>query len=87
MVITFDPVKRARVLHERGLDLADAGEVFTGLTATRVDDRRDYGELRVITAGYLRKRFVVLVWTPRDEARYTISMRHGHASEEQSWLG
>lgn len=87
MVITFDPVKRARVLHERGLDLADAGEVFTGLTATRADDRRDYGELRLITAGYLRERFVVLVWTPRDEARHIISMRHGHASEEQSWLG
>ena len=87
MVITFDPAKRARVLHERGLDFVDASEVFAGLTATKVDDRLNYGEVRLITAGYLRERVVVLVWTPRNDARHIISMRHGHASEEQNWLG
>ena len=29
------------------------------------DERRDYGELRFITAGTLDGRTVVLVWTPR----------------------
>jgi uncharacterized DUF497 family protein len=83
--ITFDPAKRAKTLAERGLDFADAAEVFTGLHATREDRRRDYGEPRFISAGYLRGRFVVLVWTPRGRARRIISMRYGHADEEVSW--
>lgn len=56
----------------------DAGEVFTGEYSQRVDDRKDYGELRLVTAGYLRGRLVVVVWTPRGDARHVISMRYAH---------
>lgn len=85
MEITYDPRKRAKTLQERSLDFADAAEVFSGLTITATDDRRDYGEVRFITAGYLHGRFVVLVWTPRGSARHIISMRHGHEQEERRW--
>jgi hypothetical protein len=85
MRVTFDPAKRALVLAHRGLDFARAGEMFAGLTATLVDDRRDYGEIRFITAGYLDGRLVVVVWTQRGEARHIISMRHCHAKEEEIW--
>ena len=67
--ITFDPAKRARTLAERGLDFADAALVFAGWTATKPDDRRDYGEPRFITAGYLNGRMFVLVWTQRGDIR------------------
>ena len=86
MAISFDPAKRAATLERRGLDFAAAVEVFAGRTATATDSRKDYGEVRFITAGYLRGRFVVLVWTPRGEARHVISMRHGHGSEEHTWF-
>ena len=79
---SWDEAKRRRTLAERGLDFADAKLVFAGLRVTVVDDRCDYGEPRFITAGYLRDRFVVVVWTPRGEGRHIISMRHGHADEE-----
>jgi len=79
--ISFDPAKRAKTLEERGLDFADAGLVFAGITATIEDDRRDYGEQRFITAGYLDSRRVVLVWTHRPRSRRIISMRHAHADE------
>lgn len=85
MRITFDEAKRATTLERRGLDFADAAEVFAGLHATAPDDRRDYGEPRFITAETLRSRFVVIVWTPRQEARHIISMRHGHATERERW--
>ena len=52
-------------------------------------DRHDFGEERFITAGFLRERFVVVVWTPRDGGRRIISMRHGHDREKarfQSYL-
>lgn len=86
MDISFDPDKRARTLAERGLDFADAGWVFAGVTATVPDTRSDYGEDRYITAGYLRGRLVVLVWTPRGNARRIISMRYAHASEAKRWI-
>lgn len=86
MRITYDAVKRAATLAERGLDFADAAEVFAGVHATLDDDRIDYGEPRYITAGYLGGRLVVLVWTPRGNARRIISMRHAHGKEERRWI-
>jgi uncharacterized DUF497 family protein len=83
--ITFDPAKRDRTLAERGLDFADAAQVFAGRYTVLPDDRQDYGEPRFISAGHLRGRMVVLVWTPRDGARRIISMRHAHAKEEALW--
>jgi uncharacterized DUF497 family protein len=84
--ISFDPVKRADTLKHRGLDFADAGVVFAGRTVTVPDERRAYGEDRFITAGHLDGRCVVLVWTPRGEARRIISMRYAHADEEAHWF-
>ena len=86
MDISFDPAKRADTLKHRGLDFADAGEVFAGRTVTVQDERRAYGEDRFITAGHLDGRCVVLVWTPRGEARRIISMRYTHADEETRWF-
>jgi uncharacterized DUF497 family protein len=79
--ITFDPKKRARTLAERGLDFA----VFSGRHTVLLDDRFAYGEDRYISAGVLRDRMVVIVWTPRGEARHVISMRYCHAKEEERW--
>jgi uncharacterized DUF497 family protein len=81
MRITCNPAKREWTLRERGLDLRRAKEVFAGLHLTRTDDRRDYGEARFISAGWLEERLVVLVWTPRGKARRIISMRHCHERE------
>jgi uncharacterized DUF497 family protein len=60
--------------------------VLEGRTVTVQDERRPYGEDRVITAGHLGGRCVVLVWTPRGEARRIISMRYAHADEETRWF-
>lgn len=82
MKITFDPSKRAVTLADRGLDFNDAAEVFLGDTLDFPDDRRDYGELRMITVGHLRNRMVVIVWTPRGSARHVISMRKANVREK-----
>ena len=80
---TWDEAKRRATLAERGLDFADAEMVFAGRTMTLPDERRDYGEPRFVTAGWLRGRFVVVVWTSRDDGRRIILMRYGHADEEE----
>ncbi|MDE2927571.1 MAG: BrnT family toxin [Acidobacteriota bacterium] len=79
----FDAAKREATLEARGLDMARAGDVFTGDTLTVVDDRRDYGENRFITVGYLDATMVVLVWTPRSKARRIISMRKANERERR----
>lgn len=81
MKIEFDPVKRVATLAERGLDFARAGEVFKGKHLSRADGRRDYAEHRIQTAGWLDGRIVILVWTPRGEARRMISMRKANERE------
>ena len=44
MQIEFDPDKRDKTLAERGLDFAQAGDVFAGVNVTAEDARFDYGE-------------------------------------------
>lgn len=82
MKITFDPMKREKTLHERGIDFADAVEVFEGPTLEREDDRKDYGETRRVSVGFLRGRMMIVVWTPRGDARHVISMRKANEREQ-----
>lgn len=89
MRVTCNPAKREQTLRMRGLDLRRAKEVFAGPQFTRVDDRRDYGETRFVTVGWLDGRLVAFVWTLRGVARRVISMRHCHereAKKVQSFL-
>ena len=81
MRIEFDPAKRAATLEARGLDMARARELFAGATLIAQDDRRDYGEDRFITIGFLDGAMVVLAWTPRHGARRIISMRKANERE------
>lgn len=82
MQIEFDPDKRHKTLKERGLDFARAAEIFADHHFTAPDLRADYGEDRYITAGKLDDRMVVMVWTPRGEARRIISMRKANDREQ-----
>jgi uncharacterized protein len=82
MGISFDPAKRARTLADRGLDFADAAEVFAGITAEVEDTREDYGETRNICFDLLRSRLVQIVYTPRGADRHIISMRKANDREK-----
>jgi uncharacterized protein len=81
MIIEFDAAKREKTLLERGLDFTDSDKVFGGLHFIARDDRSDYGEERFITVGLLDSRMVVIVWTPRDDARRIIFMRYANDRE------
>ncbi|WP_156842249.1 BrnT family toxin [Novosphingobium aquimarinum] len=84
--VTYDPAKRAKILEERGLDLADAVLVFKDLHMQIEDDRKDYGETRYRVFGFLRGRRVSLVWTPRNGSRRIITMRYAHEQEHEAYL-
>jgi hypothetical protein len=82
MRIEFDAAKRDQTLRQRGLDMARADEIFAGATLTVADDRRDYGEDRFITIGFLDARMIVAVWTGRRGARRIISLRKANDREQ-----
>lgn len=85
MDIEFDPQKRNITLLERGLDFADAGELFQGPLVTKQDTRKDYGEPRYQSMGLLYGHAVMVVWTPRGDARRIISMRYAHEQEARAF--
>jgi len=81
MEISFDRGKRDATLRARGLDFADAGRIFEGRTLTVSDDRRDYGEVRLVTYGWIDETAVAMVWTKRNGTMRVISMRRMHQWE------
>jgi len=84
--ITYDKAKREVTLNERGLDFNDAKHVFAGLTFEALDQRRDYGEKRIICFGLLKDRLVVVGYTPRGADRHVFSMRKAN-DREQARIG
>jgi len=82
--IEYDEAKRQKIIAERGLDIAEALQVFRDDHVQIEDDRRDYGEARYRVWGYLHGRRVSLVWTPRNGRRRIITMRHAHEPEHEA---
>ena len=73
-VIEFDDAKREITLFTRGLDMARANELFNASHIDQVDYRCDYGEVRVLSFGYLDNIAVVVVWTQRGIKRRIITI-------------
>ena len=86
-MIEFDNTQREITLFTRGLDMARANEVFDKSHLDQIDVRKDYGEARIRTFGYLDKRPVFIVWTYRGNIRRIISMRRANEREIQKYEG
>ena len=82
MAITYDPAKRAQTLVERQLDFEDAKLVFEATNFETEDNRKKYGEQRIICFGMLRERMVVIGYTPRGADRHVFSMRKANDREQ-----
>lgn len=85
MELSFDPAKRLKTLQERGLDFADAAQVFDGPSYTVEDDRYDYVEPRFQTYGLMNDRLITVVWTPVDGEIRVISMRKCNDREQKAF--
>lgn len=80
-MIEFDVAKREITLFTRGLDMARANEIFDASHLDQIDHRKDYGEVRVFSFGYLDNLPVVVVWTYRGINKRIISMRRANERE------
>ena len=82
MKITYDLNKRNLTLAERGLDFEDARKVFSEIVYEIEDNRRDYGEIRIICFGLLNNRMVVVGYVKRENSRHIFSMRKANDKEQ-----
>ena len=84
--LEWDETKRRPNLAKHGFDFADAKRLFEGLTITALDERRDYGEERFITLGFLEGIVIYLAHTDRDDTIRVISMRKATKNEASIYL-
>jgi uncharacterized DUF497 family protein len=82
MRITFDPAKRDKTLIERGLDFAEAAEVFDGPVYEIEDTHKPYGEKRILCFGLYKGRLVVVGYVQRGTARHVFTMRKANEKEQ-----
>jgi uncharacterized DUF497 family protein len=83
MNFEWDKAKNEANIQKRGLDFADAVEMFDGPMLTAQDTRTDYGEPRHIGFGYMQDRLMAVVFTerPPDFIRI-ISLRKANKREK-----
>lgn len=56
MDFEWDEAKRQANIFKHGIDFVDAIAIFAGRFIETEDQRRDYGERRLVATGKLRKR-------------------------------
>ncbi|MBU3637243.1 BrnT family toxin [Polynucleobacter sp. es-MAR-4] len=86
-MLEFDDAKREITLFTRGLDMARANEIFEASHLNQIDYRKNYGEVRVFSFGYLDNLAVVVVWTYRGIKRRIISLRRANEREIKKYAG
>ncbi len=89
MRFSWDARKSAANLAVRGFDFEFATLIFDGPTFERVDDREDYGEVRIVAIGLADGLHLTVVYTDRVGARDTlrriISARRSNRRERKRY--
>ncbi len=77
MRYSWDQRKNRSNIKRHGIDFEDARRIFDGPTVEKVDDRFDYGEVRVYAVGLVNGMEVTVVYTDRenDERRIISAWR------------
>jgi uncharacterized DUF497 family protein len=81
MDFEWDEAKSALNLARRGFGFDFAARIFEGPVTEYADDRRDYGEPRMIALGCVDGEWLVVVYTWRGEMCRIISARKASRKE------
>ena len=83
--IAFDPAKDAANRAKHGVSLVLAALVLEHRVGEVVDNRRDYGEVRVNAFGLIGERLYVCTYTLRGAVCRVISLRKASSKEQRQW--
>ena len=81
MLIEFDANKNDTNIRDRGLSFERAANFDFETAVFKQDTRRDYGEIRLRTLGYLDGRIYALVFTETAKGIRVISFRKANKRE------
>ena len=80
-VNTFDPDKDASNQAKHGVSLADAGLIDWNAALVWADERKAYGETRLVALAPIDDRLFCCVYVERDGQRRIISLRKANKRE------
>jgi uncharacterized DUF497 family protein len=88
-LIEFDwhEAKSQRNVRERCFGFDFVALIFDGRVLTQIDDRQNYGEVRVKAIGEVEGIVLVVIYTDRQDARWIISARKANKKERALWHG
>ncbi len=86
MNFEWDENKRIKNINQHGIDFHDAAKVFDSETYTVVDERFDYGEIRLLTLGIVNGRILAVTHTESDDHIRIISARKGEKHEQEIYF-
>ncbi len=81
MRIDFDPKKEQMNIAKHGVSLLQASGLEWDTAIIWLDERRDYGEQRMLAMAYIGLRLYVVVYTNRLFVRRIISLRKANIRE------
>ncbi len=81
MKITYDAIKNAKNIEERGLSFEHTKEIDWQNAIIIEDTRKDYGERRFRVFGFIDERMFVVIFTPRADVMNIISFRKANKKE------
>ena len=81
MIVTFDTTKDATNLEKHGVSLAEAASLDWVDALVWPDQRRDYGEARMVGLAPMGSRLFFVVFVDRSNERRIISLRKANERE------
>ena len=87
MNYTWDPRKNHNNLARHGIAFEDAIGIFAGPTVEKVDDRHDYGKIRVYSIGIVNGVEITVIYTDvsRTERRMISAWRAERHERAAYW--
>jgi uncharacterized DUF497 family protein len=87
MSCTWDPKKNRSNIARHGIAFEDAVKIFEGPTLERVDDRFEYGEVRVYAIGIVDGIEITVIFTDasRTERRIISAWKAERHEREAYW--
>jgi uncharacterized DUF497 family protein len=86
MYIEFDPVKDVANQTKHGVSLSVAGELDWEAALLWIDDRFEYGEMRMIALAPKTEILYYVSFVDRGEARRVISLRRANRREVKHYV-
>jgi uncharacterized DUF497 family protein len=81
----WDPAKEVENLRKHRTDFATASRIWQGSVLERTDNRRNYGEARILAFGKVNGRLMAVLFTWRGANRRIISARKANRREQRRY--